>query len=144
MAETDYKQTKNQLLNEAATADSCPLATQDLGENTRNRQRCIDEAAYGPANPALDDSGQNDEFWQKYADKWNDTVENVKTMRCGGCTYFDRSPEMLQCIEMGIGAEGDPETAVEGGELGYCKGWDFKCASMRVCFTWAGSVQTTA
>ena len=60
------------------------------------------------------------------------------TMRCGGCTFFDRSPEMLECIELGLGEESDHEQAVEGGELGYCNAFDFKCASMRVCLSWAG------
>ena len=95
---------------------------------------------YGPANPQRDDQGANREFWQKYADKFNDTVENVMQMRCGNCSFFDRSPEILKCIEEGIGDEGDPELAVDAGELGYCQALDFTCASMRVCIVWAGRV----
>ena len=34
---------------------------------------------------------------------------------------------------MGIGDEGDPEQAIDAGELGYCSALDFKCASQRVC-----------
>jgi hypothetical protein len=103
-----------------------------------NRQKAIDEANYGPANPALDETGENQEFWQTYADKFNDSVENVMSMRCEGCTFFDQSPQMTECIELGLGDEADPEQAVEGGNLGYCNAFDFKCASMRVCFSWAG------
>ena len=40
----------------------------------------------------------------------------------------------------GIGDQGDPELAVEAGELGHCQALDFKCASMRVCIVWAGRV----
>ena len=47
---------------------------------------------------------------------------------------------MKECIAIGIGDEGDPELAVDAGELGYCQALDFKCASMRVCIVWAGRV----
>jgi hypothetical protein len=42
---------------------------------------------------------------------------------------------------MGIGEEGDPEQAVDAGELGYCSALDFKCASQRVCIIWAGKAE---
>tara|TARA_A100001515_G_scaffold130949_1_gene118433 strand:- start:286 stop:702 length:417 start_codon:yes stop_codon:yes gene_type:complete len=118
--------------------DACPRATMNIDLNIDNRQRALDEFMYGPANPAQDDVGGNADFWQAYADKFNDSVENVMTMRCENCTFFDRSPEMLECIAMGIGEDGDPEQSIEGGELGYCQALDFKCASQRVCFAWAG------
>ena len=120
--------------------NASPEATQNLDLNLENRQKAIDTKMYGPANPQLDMQGDNDRFWQQYAQKFNDSVENVMQMRCGNCSFFDRSPDILDCIEKGIGDQADPEMAVEAGELGYCQALDFKCASMRVCVVWAGRV----
>lgn len=127
-------------MRETGQPDACPRATQDLELNLENRQNAIDTKMYGPANPQLDETGGNRQFWQQYADLFNDTIENVMQMRCGNCSFFDRSPQMLDCIEKGIGNQGDPEMAVEAGELGYCQALDFKCASARVCKVWAGRV----
>jgi hypothetical protein len=127
---------------DARETDRCPRVTQDIVLNMKHRQKAIDEAKYGPVNPQLDDVGENLPFWEIYAQKFNDTVDNVMSMRCEGCTFFIQTPQMLQCIETGLGGEGDPERAIEGGELGYCQAWNFKCASMRVCFSWAGRTVT--
>tara|TARA_R110000822_G_scaffold25762_10_gene77901 strand:+ start:1487 stop:1912 length:426 start_codon:yes stop_codon:yes gene_type:complete len=138
MVVAEYDDMMDTMRRGAQTQEACPPATGNIQLNMENRQKPIDEANYGPANPALDETGENQEFWQTYADKFNDSVENVMTMRCGGCTFFDQSPEILECIELGLGDEADPEAAIEGGDLGYCDAFDFKCASMRVCFSWAG------
>ena len=134
----EYDDMMDGMRRNAQTQETCPPATGNIQLNMENRQKAIKEANYGPANPALDDTCGNQEFWETYATLFQDSVENVMTMRCGGCTFFDRSPEMLECIELGLGEESDPEQAVEGGELGYCNAFDFKCASMRVCLSWAG------
>jgi Fe-S cluster biogenesis protein NfuA len=141
MAES-YQDIMNRKKVEAREADECPLATQDVALNMENRQKAIDEAQYGPANPQLDETGGNLQFWEVYAQKFNDTVDNVMSMRCEGCTFFIQTPQVLKCIEAGLGEEGDPEQAIAGGDLGYCQAWDFKCASMRVCFSWAGKTVT--
>lgn len=133
-----YDEMMGEMKRDAEMSESCPVATQDLEVNLQNRQDALDTKMYGPANPALDAEGGNQEFWQKFADKFNDTVENVMTMRCGNCSFFDTSDTMKQCIEMGIGDEGDPEQAIDAGELGYCSALDFKCASQRTCVVWAG------
>ena len=132
-----YTVMMDRLRQEAQGLEQCPKATQDINLNMRHRQDAINQAKYGPANPQLDESGGNKEFWDSYANKFRDSVENVMTMRCGNCTFFNRTPPMLRCIKKGLGPQGDPETAIEGGELGYCPAWDFKCASMRTCFSWA-------
>ena len=133
-----YQEMMDELRQGAQKADACPVATQDVELNLENRQKALDTKEYGPANPGLDEEGGNQEFWQRYADRFNDSVENVMSMRCGNCSFFDTSDSMKQCIEMGIGEEGDPESAVEAGELCYCTALDFKCASQRVCIIWAG------
>ena len=127
-------------MRETGQPETCPRATQDLDLNLENRQNALDTKMYGPANPQLDDTGGNEEFWGRFAEQFNDSIENVMQMRCGNCSFFDRSPQMLECIEQGIGDEADPEMAVEAGELGYCQALDFKCASMRTCMVWAGRV----
>ena len=43
---------------------------------------------------------------------------------------------MLDCIEKGIGGEGDAEEVIEKGDLGYCEMFDFKCAASRTCDAW--------
>ena len=135
-----FDQVLQRYLRDDVDVQSCLRAIQDLELNLQNRQDAIDTKMYGPANPQLDESGRNQQFWQEYADLFNDTVENVMMMRCGNCSFFDRSEPILACIEKGIGDEADPEMAVDAGELGYCQALDFKCASARVCKVWAGRV----
>lgn len=134
----EYDEIVDKMRQSARKADACPAATQDVELNLSNRQAALDTKEYGPANPGLDADGGNREFWQSYADRFNDTVENVMTMRCANCSFFDTSEDMQECIAAGIGDEGDPEAAVDAGELGYCSALDFKCASQRVCIIWAG------
>ena len=136
----EYDEMMDGMRRGAQKAESCPPATQSIELNLENRQNALDTKEYGPANPQLDESGGNEEFWQRYADRFNDTIENVMSMRCGNCSFFDVSDGMKECIAIGIGEEGDPELAVDAGELGYCQALDFKCASMRVCIVWAGRV----
>ena len=54
--------------------EECPLATQDIELNIKNRQHAIDEYGYGPPNP----EESNNEFWSKKADMWNVDVEKTK------------------------------------------------------------------
>lgn len=113
-------------------SDVCPTATHDIEINIANRQKAIDDAAYGPLNPAE----ANDDFWQAKADRWSITIDEVKTARCGNCAAFDTSPTMIDCIQQGLGTEPDEWLAVEAGDLGYCEVFDFKCASARTCDAW--------
>jgi hypothetical protein len=124
----------------AVTADvggyggECPPATQDIQLNLTNRQNAIDNVGYGPLNPAQ----PNDIFWQDKAERWNTTVREAKSARCGTCVFFVRTPSMLDCIEEGIGlGNQEAEGSIEAGELGYCSALDFKCASERTCNAWA-------
>jgi hypothetical protein len=43
---------------------------------------------------------------------------------------------MLDCIEKGIGGEGDAEEVIDKADLGYCEIFDFKCAASRTCDAW--------
>ena len=102
----------------------CPIVTQDLEMNTRNRNSAIqaEYIQYGPLN--LED----EEYWKKAAKHWKTTVEVAKKSRCSNCVAFDISPRMLECM---------PSSVQEDGQLGMCWMHNFKCHSARSCFTWA-------
>jgi len=104
---------------------SCPMATQNLELNTQNRDKAIEAEyiQYGPLN--LND----DEYWIRYAKKWNTEPEVAKESNCSNCVAFDISPRMEACMP---GEVSDPD-----GRLGYCWMHHFKCHSARTCYTWA-------
>ena len=119
------------LLIEATT--SCPIATQDIQVNLKNRQKAIDEYGYGPADP----SQPNKKFWKKKMDMWSvDSSEDLKKMVCGTCAAFDVTEKTLNCISKGIGEELDSYDVIEAGDLGYCRFLKFKCAAKRTCDAW--------
>ena len=111
---------------------TCPPATQDVTLNLKNRGKAIEFADYGPENPALPNTG----FWREMAKEWDVSPNDAKMSRCGNCAAFDQEPKMLQCIAKGMGDGGDPWSAIEAGDLGYCEIFDFKCASSRTCRAW--------
>ena len=122
----------------------CPISTQDIKENLKNRDWAFKNVGYGAANPEL----PNDEFWANKADEWQCSVEEAKTMRCGNCAAFIQTPEMMECIVKGIQKEeSDEETyaneVVNAAELGYCELFEFKCAADRTCSAWlvGGSIK---
>ena len=115
----------------------CPISTQDIKENLKNRDWAFKNVGYGAANPEL----PNDEFWAKKADEWQCSVEEAKTMRCGNCAAFIQTPEMMECIVKGIQKEESEEETyanevVNAAELGYCELFEFKCAADRTCSAW--------
>jgi hypothetical protein len=120
--------------NKSKKKFTCPKPTQDVELNLRNRQKAIKSQNYGPANPAL----KNAKFWSEKSKMWDDIpVTEAKTMLCGNCAAFDRSPEMLKCIREGIGdEEPDGYDTVKAGTLGYCHMLKFKCAAARTCDAW--------
>jgi len=128
------KETMNKLMKDGGEGgdESCPAATQDITINLKNRAKAITDAAYGPENPDL----PNTAFWKRKADEWEVSVEDAKMSRCGNCAAFNQDESMLDCIEKGIGSEGDAEEFIEKGDLGYCEIFDFKCAASRTCDAW--------
>jgi len=118
-------------------AKECPVVTHDIKLNLKNRDWAFKNVGYGPANP----EEPNNEFWSAKSDEWQTPVETAKTMRCGNCSAFIQTPEMIDCIVSGIqGEESDNETyaneVVDGAKLGYCELFEFKCAADRVCSAW--------
>lgn len=125
----------NELLNIVQTNISCPPATQDISINLANRKICVDKANYGPANPAL----PNEDFWQKKAELFNTSVEQIQTMRCCNCAAFIQKEQMLGCIQKGLASISEDDLAKEiisTANLGYCELFDFKCAGERTCDAW--------
>ena len=103
---------------------ACPRATQDLELNTKNRDSAVkaEHIQYGPLN--LDD----EEYWERYAARWNTTAEVAKKSNCSNCIAFDISPRMDKCMPLELD---------DDGRLGYCWMHHFKCHSARTCYTWA-------
>ncbi|WP_290608868.1 hypothetical protein, partial [Janthinobacterium sp.] len=69
------KETSNSMLESKKTF--CPLPTQDIKTNLANRQKAIDVAHYGPANP----KEPNEEYWTAKAKIFGGSVKEAKTMR---------------------------------------------------------------
>ncbi len=103
---------------------ACPLPTQDLKLNTKNRNSAIkaDYIQYGPLN--LED----EEYWERAAKHWKTSVKVAKKSKCKNCVAFDVSERMLECM---------PGSVQNDGYLGYCWMHSFKCHSERSCYTWA-------
>jgi len=126
------KQTMDQLMGDEEGEESCPLATQDITINLKNRGKAIDSANYGPENPKL----PNKQFWMEKAQEWEIEPEEAKMSVCGNCAAFNQEESMLDCISKGIGDEGDAEEFIEKADLGYCEIFDLKCAASRTCDAW--------
>ena len=129
------KRTMDQAMDKDAgykDEESCPIATQDITLNLKNRAKAINSANYGPENPKL----PNKQFWMEMAREFEVDPEEAKMSVCGNCAAFNQDDSMLECIAKGIGEEGDPWAMIDAGDLGYCEIFDFKCASSRTCSAW--------
>ena len=111
---------------------ACPIETQDLKLNTRNRDAAIraDHIKYGPLNLSDED------YWERLAEHWNTSTDVAKKSTCGNCAAFDISPRMEQCMP--------GEIQDSDGRLGYCWMHHFKCHSARSCYTWAAGGPITS
>jgi len=120
------------LLIEAKTG--CPIATQNIDVNLKNRQTAIDKYYYGPANPDKPES-----YWKDAAKRWGISETTAKTMKCANCAAFDVSDKMWACMEKGIAGNEknvDAMATIEKADLGYCNFLHFKCAGTRSCTAW--------
>ncbi len=94
-------------------------AIKDVHVNLDNRNHAIDEYGYGPMNP----NEKSEDFWQKKADLWDNTIEEAKKSRCYNCAAFNQTPEILKAMGEALGRVGDK--IVETAKLGFCE-----------CFFW--------
>jgi hypothetical protein len=84
----------------------CPIVCSDIQLNLKNRDWAFKNVGYGPANPE-----SPEDFWQIRAKEWATSEKNAQTMKCGNCSAFIQTPEMMKCIVDGIqGEESDNET----------------------------------
>jgi hypothetical protein len=122
------------------TGKTCPIATQDVSVNLKNRNHAFKEYGYGPPNP----DETNTVFWVKKATMYNAPTNTVKGMRCGNCAAFIQTPKMMECIIGGLEKdenEGElsyDEQFVAAADLGYCDLFQFTCAAARTCDAWKG------
>lgn len=125
---------KNEYIKSISEAiGTCPPATQDIQLNLKNRQNCINQANYGPANP----NEVDEEYWQKKADQFKTSVKIAKTMLCKNCAAFIQKPSIMNCIEKGLAVEEEFGADIaKAANLGYCELYDFKCAGDRTCDAW--------
>lgn len=120
------------------TGKTCPIATQDVSVNLKNRNHAFKEYGYGPPNP----DEANTAFWMKKATMYNAPTNTVKGMKCGNCAAFIQTPSMMQCIIGGLEKdenEGElsyDEEFVAAADLGYCDLFQFTCAANRTCDAW--------
>ena len=112
----------------------CPIETHNVKANLKNRDWAFKNVGYGPANP----NESNGAFWNAKANEWQTDVKQAKTMRCGNCSAFIQTPQMMEFIRTGIDSEKESyaEDVVESAGLGFCELFDFKCADTRTCNAW--------
>jgi hypothetical protein len=121
------------------SGEVCPLPTQDITVNLKNRNNAFSKFGYGPPNP--DDA--NDAFWMKKAKMYNAPSDVVKDMRCGNCAAFVQTPKMMGCIKSGleVGKSSNNELEydqefIDAANLGFCELFHFTCAAARTCDAW--------
>ena len=127
-----YAAAMNQMMTSEKEVAKCPMPTQDVVLNLKNRAKAITSAKYGPENPKL----PNEAFWRNKADTWDVSIEDSKKSLCGNCAAFNVQDSIKQCIAKGIGNEADPWGTIRLADLGYCEIFDFKCAASRTCDAW--------
>jgi hypothetical protein len=87
------------LLKEVESEQKCPIATQNIDVNVKNRQIAIDRYGYGPLNP----NNPNIKFWREKMEMWKlDTMEEAREARCNNCAAFNITSKILNCIEKGL------------------------------------------
>jgi hypothetical protein len=122
----------DQMMTSEEEVAKCPMPTQDVVLNLKNRAKAITSAKYGPENPKL----PNEAFWRNKADTWDVSIEDSKKSLCGNCAAFNVQDSIKNCIAKGIGNEADPWGTIRLADLGYCEIFDFKCAASRTCDAW--------
>ena len=156
------------ILSEAENK-GCPLPTQNIDLNLKNRNIAFKRYNYGPADPRHDiktdvsklDYGNlkdsdfksrkelkespNLSYWEKLMDIYNtEDIFAILKQRCGNCAAFNISEKMRDCIKKGIGDEAPTEPIIKVGEIGYCRFLKFKCAAARTCQAWVSGGPITA
>lgn len=114
----------------------CPISTQDVEVNLKNRNNAFKKFGYGPPNP----DEPNEAFWLKKAKMYNAPTDVIKGMKCGNCAAFIQTPKMMECIKQGLEKDEEglsyDDNFIKAANLGYCDLFQFTCASARTCDAW--------
>ena len=118
------------------SGETCPISTQDIQINLKNRNNAFAKFGYGPPNP----DEANVAFWLKKAKMYNAPTDSVKGMRCGNCAAFIQTPKMMECIKYGLEKDEEglsyDDNFIKAANLGYCDLFQFTCAAARTCDAW--------
>jgi len=114
----------------------CPISTQDVEVNLKNRNNAFKKFGYGPPNP----DKPNEAFWLKKAKMYNAPTDVIKGMKCGNCAAFIQTPKMMECIKQGLEKDEEglsyDDNFIKAANLGYCDLFQFTCAAARTCDAW--------
>lgn len=114
----------------------CPISTQDVEVNLKNRNNAFKKFGYGPPNP----DEPNEAFWLKKAKMYNAPTDVIKGMKCGNCAAFIQTPKMMGCIKQGLEKNEEglsyDDNFIKAANLGYCDLFQFTCAAARTCDAW--------
>ena len=101
----EYDDMMDGMRRNAQTQETCPPATGNIQLNMENRQKAIKEANYGPANPALDDTGGNQEFWETYATLFKSQILNKPSKAASLATAMPLTSSAHPCECASLGPE---------------------------------------
>ena len=124
---------------EAVGGDSCPVASQEPHINAANKSSAIQNFMYGPSMPFAD----NTDYYDTVAQAMNMSPEDVQGARCHNCAYNNSSPEVQQCIAVGMGGgeSFDPMSTIQKSNMGYCQSLHFLTEGIKGCSLWVAAVE---
>jgi hypothetical protein len=99
-------------------------------ENNANTDNAINNYSLGPMNP----SSPSKDYWSKMAKMFKVSPDEVKRQRCGNCSYYENTPDMLEQMEA---IPLNKYDLYDGqAQRGYCHKLDFICHNSRLCSVW--------
>jgi len=114
----------------------CPISTQDVEVNLKNRNNAFKKFGYGPPNP----DEPNEAFGSKRPRCTTAPTDVIKGMKCGNCAAFIQTPKMMECIKQGLEKDEEglsyDDNFIKAANLGYCDLFQFTCAAARTCDAW--------
>ena len=126
-------------ITEAVVGNNCPIASQEPHVNSANKASAIGNFLYGPAMLFAD----NKEYFEALAQAMNMQPEDVQGARCQNCAYNNNTPEIQQCIAVGMGGQEavDPMMTIQKSNMGYCQALHFLTEGAKGCSMWIAAVE---
>lgn len=118
----------------------CPVEAQYKEVNLANHLMAIKLANLGPADPRQPSTL----YWGDKMALWMVEEGVARTRLCMNCDYYDKSPEMLECIAQGEGGTLKPSELpveprwadIQGMPSAICTRWNITCSALRTCDNW--------